>query len=115
MKKISIIAPCYNEANNVEVFYKKIHKIFEEKLSTYDYELIIVDDCSDDGSVDILRKISHEDQKIKVILNNTNYGVFQATFNAIKYSSGDALIPMLPVDMQDTPELIIEFVKYWEQ
>lgn len=115
MKKISIIAPCYNEVNNIEVFYKKIHKIFEEKLSTYDYELIIVDDCSDDGSVDVLRKISHEDQKIKVILNNTNYGVFQSTFNAIKYSTGDALIPMLPVDMQDTPELIIEFVKYWEQ
>ncbi len=115
MKKISIIAPCYNEADNVEVFYKKIHKIFEEKLNKYDYELIIVDDCSDDGSIDILRKISNGDRKIKVILNNTNYGVFQSTFNAIKYATGDALIPMLPVDMQDTPELMVDFVKYWEQ
>ena len=115
MKKISIIAPCYNEADNVELFYKKIQKIFKDNLNNYDYELIIVDDCSNDGSVEIIRRISNQDTKIKIVLNNTNYGVFQSTFNAIKYVTGDALIPMLPVDMQDTPEIIVEFVEHWEQ
>lgn len=115
MKKISIIAPCYNEVDNIEVFYKKIQNIFKESLKNYDYELIIVDDCSNDGSIEILKKISENDKNLKVILNNTNYGVFRSTFNAIKYATGDSLIPMLPVDMQDTPELMVEFVKYWEQ
>ena len=115
MKKISIIAPCYNEVDNIEVFYKKIQNIFKESLKNYDYELIIVDDCSNDGSIEILKKISEKDKNLKVILNNTNYGVFRSTFNAIKYATGDSLIPMLPVDMQDTPELMVEFVKYWEQ
>lgn len=115
MKKISIIAPCYNEKDNIEIFYKKIQSIFEEKLSNYNFELIIVDDNSIDGSVEIMKKISAKDNRVKIIINSNNYGVFVSTFNAIKFASGDSLIPMLPVDMQDTPELIVDFVNYWEK
>lgn len=113
-KKISIIAPCYNEKDNINLFYEKIVNIFK-KIEKYNYEIIFVDDFSNDGSQDILKKICKNDKEVKLIINNRNYGVHKSTFNAIKYASGDALIPMLPVDMQDTPELIIEFVKKWEE
>ncbi len=114
-KNISIIAPCYNERDNIKLFFEKIKKIFLESLTNYNFELIIVDDCSTDGSDEILREISKSNPNIKIIINSRNYGVHKSTFNAIKYAKGDALIPMLPVDMQDTPELIIDFVNKWEQ
>ncbi len=114
-KQISIIAPCFNEKDNIQVFYEKIKNIFEKKLKDYDYELIVVDDYSKDGSTEILEKIAEIDNKFKVIFNSRNYGVHISTFNAIKYAKGDALIPMLPVDMQDTPEIIVDFIKKWEE
>ncbi len=114
-KIISIIAPCFNEKGNIPIFYDKIKNIFENNLKNYKYEIIIADDCSKDGSIEILEEIASSDKNFKVILNSRNYGVMISSFNAIKYASGDALIPMLPVDMQDTPELIIDFVRKWEE
>ena len=114
-KLISIIAPCFNEKDNIQAFYDKIKNIFNNKLSGYEYEIIVVDDYSEDGSVEILEKIAEKDRNFKVIFNSRNYGVHISTFNAIKYVQGNALIPMLPVDMQDTPELIIDFIKKWEE
>ncbi|WP_440649157.1 glycosyltransferase family 2 protein [Candidatus Pelagibacter sp. HIMB1521] len=113
-KIITIISPCYNERDNIKIFYNKIQEIFNTRLKNYNYELIIVDDNSKDGSDKILKDLAASDPQLKIIINNRNYGVHKSTFNAIKYSNGDALIPMLPVDMQDTPELIIDFIKKWE-
>ena len=55
-KLISIIAPCFNEKDNIQAFYDKIKNIFNNKLSGYEYEIIVVDDYSEDGSVEILEK-----------------------------------------------------------
>ena len=115
MKKISIIAPCYNEEENLKIFYSKIKEIFDQKLKNYSLELIIVDNDSTDKSIEILKDLTAKDKSLKVILNNVNYGLWRSTFNAIEYATGDALVPMLPVDMQDPPELLTDFVKKWEE
>ena len=67
-KLISIIAPCFNEKDNIQAFYDKIKNIFNNKLSGYEYEIIVVDDYSEDGSVEILEKIAEKDRNFKVIL-----------------------------------------------
>ena len=51
---------------------------------------------------------------MKIIFNAINYGSLKSSFNVLKYCKGDAIVPMPPVDMQDPPEALVEFVKNWE-
>ena len=114
-KKVSVVTPCYNEEGNVRECYEKLKEIFANQLSNYDYEHIFCDNCSDDETLKILRKIASEDVHVKIIANSRNFGAFNSMFNGMLAASGDAIIPFLPADMQDPPGLIPEFVKHWEQ
>jgi len=117
VKKISIIAPCYNEEDNIQDYYDEIQRVFNEINKNFkekiDYEIIFADDNSKDNSVELIKKLAQDNERIKLIVNRQNYGVYKNTFNAIKYASGDALVPMLPIDMQDPPSLLITFVEFW--
>lgn len=115
MKKISVVSPCFNEDDNVEECGRVIADIFAQKLPDYQREHIFVDNASSDETVEILRNMAARDSAIKVIVNSRNFGVYRSTFNALKYATGDAVMVMLPVDLQDPPELLPEFVGLWEQ
>jgi glycosyltransferase involved in cell wall biosynthesis len=114
-RTISIVVPCFNEADNVGPCYETLRRIFEEQLPAYDFELIFADNASDDGTLPALRALAASDPRVKVIVNSRNYGPFRSCFNAMLRASGDALVPMLAVDLQDPPELIPTFVERWEQ
>ena len=115
MKKITIITPCYNEEANVEICAQELRAVMENRLPEYDYEHIFADNASTDGTFEKLKLISQEDSHVKVILNSRNVGPFRNMWNAMKSSSGDAVIPMLPADLQDPPGVIPDFVKKWEE
>lgn len=115
MKTISVISPAYNEVENVRICYERLKTIFEEQLPNYRLEHIFSDNASTDGTVEILRDIAAQDPNVKVILNSRNFGPFRSLFNALGYATGDAVVVFMPVDLQDPPELIPEFVRYWEQ
>ncbi|MQY46654.1 glycosyltransferase [Rhizobiales bacterium RZME27] len=115
MKTISVISPAYNEVENVRLCYERLKAIFAEHLPDYRLEHIFADNASSDGTVDILREIAAADASVKVILNSRNFGPFRSLFNGLRYATGDAVVVFMPVDMQDPPELIPEFVRYWEQ
>lgn len=114
MKRITIISPCYNEANNVAICHAAIKALFDGPLKGYEREHIFADNASTDRTVEILREIAATDPGLKIIVNARNVGVLRSTFNALKASSGDATLVMMAVDLQDPPELIAEFVKHWE-
>lgn len=114
-KKISVVTPCYNEEESIEACYNEVNKLFENQLADYELEYIFSDNCSSDNTVAILEKIADQDKRIKVIVNANNFGVFRSMYNALISTSGDAVIPFLPADMQDPPELIIDFVKEWQK
>jgi len=114
MKKISIITPCYNEEETCEIFYFTIKNLFDSKLSEYEREHIFCDNSSTDDTVRILKRIAASDKSLKIIINSRNYGILKNTFNGVKSASGDAILLFMPVDMQDPPELIVDFVKLWE-
>ena len=114
-KKISIVSPCFNEEENVTDCYKAVRNIFETELPDYDYEHLFVDNCSTDKTRLVIRDLCANDKRAKAVFNSRNYGPFRSTFNALRHTSGDAVMPMLPVDGQDPPELISKFVELWSQ
>src|SRR5262245_54692936 len=113
-RPISSISPCYNEELNVLDCHDAIKQLFETKLARYRREHIFADNASSDGTVAILRQIATEDRDAKVIINARNVGPLRSTFNALKACSGDAILVMMAVDLQDPPELIASFVEQWE-
>lgn len=115
MKKITVITPCFNEEDNVEVCASELKKVMSEKLPTYEYEHIFADNASTDATLHILRELAAQDSCIRVISNSRNVGPFRNMWNAMKSATGDAVIPLLPADLQDPPTVIPELVKNWEQ
>ena len=114
MKTISIMIPCYNETENVEGIADAVRDVLRTKLSSYDYEILFIDNCSTDGTREKLEKLCEGDKKIKAIFNVTNFGQFNSPFHGICQCSGDCVIPLC-CDFQDPPELIPTLVAEWEK
>ncbi len=114
MKKISIYTPCYNEEENVKLCYKAIKDLMKSKLPNYDYEHIFGDNCSEDNTLNILKKLAKNDKNIKVVAFSRNFGAFNSVYYGTTLCSGDAIVPMLAVDLQDPPEMIVKMIKKWE-
>ena len=85
-----------------------------EKLPNYEYEHIFADNASLDSTLEKLRVMAAADSRIKVISNSRNVGPFRNMWNAMKSATGDAVIPLLPADLQDPPSVIPDLVKNWE-
>ena len=113
MKKISIMVPCFNEVENAELMANSIVNVFTEALPDYDYEIVFIDNCSTDGTRDVIRNLCSRNPKIKAIFNVTNFGQFNSPFYGICQCTGDCVIPIC-CDFQDPVELIPELIKEWE-
>ena len=113
-KLISIVSPCLNEEQNLLHCYEAVRAMFAEHLPDYDYEHIFADNASDDRTPAMLRELAARDPRVKVILNARNFGPFRSMFNGLRHASGDAVVTFLPIDLQDPPELVPEFVRLWE-
>ncbi|MEI6647976.1 MAG: glycosyltransferase family 2 protein [bacterium] len=112
MKKISIVSGCYNEEGNLREFYDRIVAAFKQ-VPAYTYEIIIADNCSTDCSREILREIAAQDKQFKAILNASNFGHIRSPYNAMLQATGDAVV-LLCSDLQEPPEMIVDFVRQWE-
>lgn len=114
MPLISVVSPCFNEEDNVENCYEVVKGIFEEHLPDYERQHIFVDNASTDRTVDIIKEIAAKDDAVGLVVNSRNFGVFRSSFNGLRYAKGDAILVLLPVDLQDPPDLLPEFVRLWE-
>lgn len=114
MKTISIMIPCFNEVENVELMVSTVENVLNESLSQYDYEIVIIDNASTDGTRNIIERICESDKKVKAIFNVTNFGQFNSPFYGMCQCSGDCVIPIC-CDFQDPVEMIPVFIEKWEQ
>jgi glycosyltransferase involved in cell wall biosynthesis len=112
MKLISVVSPCYNEEGNIEILTERVRELFAN-LPQYRYEHIIIDNHSTDRTVDILRGIAKDDPHVKVIVNARNFGHIRSPQHAFFEAKGDAVIVLLS-DLQDPPEMILDFLREWE-
>lgn len=112
MPLLSIVTGCFNEEGNVAELYQRVCKTLAEELPEYAFEMIFIDNASTDKTLDILRNIARSDKRVKVIVNNRNFGPLRSGHHAILQAKGDALI-LLASDLQDPPEMIPQFVRKW--
>jgi glycosyltransferase involved in cell wall biosynthesis len=103
---LSIITPCFNEEGNVEICATAVREVMASKLPGIKYEHIFIDNASLDGTVEVLRNLASQDPQIKVLVNSRNVGPFRNMYRGMARTSGNAVIPMLPADLQDPATLI---------
>lgn len=103
MKKISVVVSVYNEELALEMFFEETTKILKEM--DWDYELIFVNDGSQDGSYDILKKFVTMSDKVRVVNFSRNFGHEAAMLAGVDYASGDGVVCM-DADLQHPPAYI---------
>ena len=113
MKKLSIVIPMYYEEEVAEECYNRMTKVCNS-IQNYEYEIIFVNDGSQDKTLSILETIAKKDKNVKIISFSRNFGHQCAVTAGLKYVTGDAIV-IIDADLQDPPELIPEMLKLWEQ
>lgn len=114
MKKISVLIPCFNEEENVGPISQAVVEILERDLPQYEYELVFIDNDSQDNTRKILRQLCRENPNIKAIFNARNFGQFNSPYYGMLQVTGDCVIEMV-ADFQDPVDLIPQYVKAWEE
>lgn len=112
-KTISVMVPTYNEEENVELMYKALKEMFKKELPNYQYEILFIDNKSQDNTRNLIRKICKKDKNVKAIFNAQNFGQFNSPYYGLLNTTGDCTI-MVAADFQDPIEMIPKFVKEWE-
>jgi len=110
---LSIVTPCYNEEDNVDELYAQVKAAIAD-LTKYNFELIFIDNHSQDNTVAKLKRLAAADPMVKVIINTRNFGHIRSPYYGILQSRGLATI-YLASDLQDPPELIPQFIRHWEE
>lgn len=108
---ISVVLPCHNEAKSLPLLTKEI----SEKITPrFDYEIICVDDGSDDNTAEVIEGIGFKNNKIKGLILSRNFGHQAALLTGIRAARGEAILTM-DADFQHPPAVITEMLSYWKK
>ena len=111
-KKISIVTPTYHEESNIKQLCFSIAE--EMQKTNYEYEHIVIDNCSTDLTISILKDLASLDKNLKIILNARNFGHIKSPVHGILQATGDAVI-LMTADFQDPISLIPIYIEEWEK
>jgi dolichol-phosphate mannosyltransferase len=113
MKKlISIVIPAYNEEPVIQELKKRLQNVMTG-CSAYDFEVIIVENGSSDGTFSQLLSVHHEDPRFKIVRLSRNFGCDGGITAGLAFATGHAAV-IMNADLQDPPELIPRFLQEWE-
>ena len=108
----SIIAPIYNELENIPELYRRVSDVMDSTGEPW--ELVLVDDGSTDGSTEVIRNLAKEDECVRPVIFARNFGHQIAITAGWDYARGEAVV-IIDADLQDPPELILEMAKKWKE
>ncbi len=113
MKTVGILLPCYDEKDNVREISNEIIDVFNKELPDYEYKIVFIDNASTDGTVDILRQLCSENNRIAAIFNARNFSYYSSWYG-IRNTPGDCVI-QIPSDRQVPVSVIPQMVHEWEK
>ncbi|MEI8024964.1 MAG: glycosyltransferase family 2 protein [Pseudomonadota bacterium] len=111
MLHITILSPCFNEESNVEEFFQRVSTQFKT-LNEYSFDVLFIDNCSTDNTVQIITKLIESNSNIRLIVNSRNFGHIRSPYYGLLQTDADATI-LLASDLQDPPELIPLLLNKW--
>lgn len=113
MKLITISVPAYNEQESITTLYETIVNVMDSIKDKYTFELLFINDGSKDKTLEIVKQLHKEDNRVGFVDLSRNYGKEIAMAAGFDYAKGDAVITM-DADLQHPPELIKEMIELWE-
>lgn len=108
----TIIAPIYNELESLPELYRRITEVMDSTGESW--ELVLVDDGSQDGSTEVIRSLAAKDERVRPVIFARNFGHQIAVTAGLDYSRGKAVV-IIDADLQDPPELILDMIKKWRE
>jgi len=111
---ISIVTGCFNEQDNVFAFYERVCLATEKLLERYRFEIIFIDNRSEDDTASRIEQLCRKDPRVRLIVNARNFGQVRSPAHALMQAQGAAVIG-LASDLEDPPELIPELIEKWER
>ena len=112
-KIVSLIIPAYNEEECVDELFSRLKNVFDVEIH-YDFEVVIVENGSIDSTWVKLQNIAEQDSRFKILKLSRNFRMDGGLTAGLDYIKGDACV-LMTADLQDPPELIPQFLRYWEQ
>jgi glycosyltransferase involved in cell wall biosynthesis len=106
----TIIAPVYNEAESLPVLFPRLKEVMDTTGAPW--ELILVDDGSQDGSTEFILNLAAQDERVRPVIFARNFGHQIAVTAGLDYSRGQAVV-IIDADLQDPPEVILEMIQKW--
>jgi glycosyltransferase involved in cell wall biosynthesis len=113
MKLLSIVVPVFNEEANVEPLYAAVSGVLASVADRYSWELIFTDNCSTDRTFECLERLAGRDPRVRVYRFSRNFGFQRSILTGYRLARGAAAV-QIDCDLQDPPELILDFLKLWE-
>jgi len=117
-KKIVVICPIYNEKENINIFFERFLKIFNDKVldKKYEFHLLFADNNSSDGSIEEIKLLSHKYDFVSYLSYSRNFGVMKSIYTAIRNLPDNIdACAVFDCDLQDPPDLIYQFIESWEK
>ena len=112
MPTYSVIVPVFNEIDCLQELYDRLSKVLDS--TSEPWEIILIDDGSQDGSTEKIRGLAKADNRVKPVIFARNFGHQIAVTAGLDYSHGKAVV-IIDADLQDPPEVILELIAKWKE